>query len=425
MGILCRPFDAATARVFLIYWRSVPMSRQHTPPIVVAADGRTSALEQVALNLSGDASFSEAEIQAFVHAHPDCLPIAEIDPVFVAPVAVCRELNTMAGPIDNLLITPSGLPIIVECKLWRNPEGRREVVGQILDYAKELSRWSSSDLQREVAKRTDLPGNPLLSLLREAGHEVDEIAFNDALTSNLRRGRFLLLIVGDGIREGVEAIASYLQAHLGLHFSLGLVEMPIFRLPDGSHLVTPRILARTTMITRNVIAVPAGHEIEEETGEEVDQDRQSLSTEQQIFWAEFLSGLALDDPEQPIPRPAKLGYLSFMLPAPQGSCWINAWRDMTKGRVGLTLSYASGYAGEDAVKALIADFENVRVSLGSNVEVANIGGKEKIYEERLVGNLKDLAVRAEAFEWLRGRLDAWVNVLRPRIRAIVMDMEIG
>ena len=331
----------------------------------------------------------------------------------------------MAGPIDNLLITPSGLPIIVECKLWRNPEGRREVVGQILDYAKELSRWSSSDLQREVAKRSDLPGSPLLTLLQSAGHEVDEIAFNDALTSNLRRGRFLLLIVGDGIREGVEAIASYLQAHLGLHFSLGLVEMPIFRLPDGSHLVTPRVLARTTMITRNVIAVPDGHEVEEETEEEIDQDRQSLSTEQQIFWSEFLSDLALDDPEQPIPRPAKLGYLSFMLPAPQGSCWINVWRDITKGRVGLTLSYASGYAGEEAVKALIADFENVRGLLGSDVGVANIGGKERIYEERLVGDLKNPTVRAEAFEWLRGRLDAWVNVLRPRIRAIVMDMAIG
>ena len=63
----------------------------------------------------------------------------------------------------------------------------------------------------------------MLDLVREAGHTVDEIGFNDALTFNLRRGRFLLLIVGDGIRGGVEAIAEYLQAHAGLHFTLGLV----------------------------------------------------------------------------------------------------------------------------------------------------------------------------------------------------------
>ena len=399
------------------------MSRQHTPPIVVASNGATSALEQLTLTLSGERNFSESQIQAFVHSHPECLPVTEVDPVFTSPVSVCRELNTMAGPIDNLLITPSGLPIIVECKLWRNPEGRREVVGQILDYAKELSRWSSSDLQREVAKRTDLPGNPLLTLLNEAGHEVDEIAFNDALTSNLRRGRFLLLIVGDGIREGVEAIATYLQGHLGLHFSLGLVEMPIFLLPDGSHLITPRVLARTTMITRHVIAIPDGHVIEEEDGEEADPDRQSLSTEQQMFWSEFLSGLSLDDPEQPIPKPAKLGYLSFMMPAPQGSCWINVWRDITKGRVGLTLTYTSGYVGEDAVRSLIDNMQSFRDQLGGDVQVSNSGGKKKLFEENIVGDLQNPQVRAQAFEWLRARLDTWVNVLRPRIRAIVLDLE--
>ena len=96
---------------------------------------------------------SEAYIQALLHEHPSCLPIAEIDPMFSGPVAICTELNTLAGPIDNFMVTPSGLPVLVECKLWRNPEARREVVSQILDYAKELSRWSSSDVQREVSHR--------------------------------------------------------------------------------------------------------------------------------------------------------------------------------------------------------------------------------------------------------------------------------
>jgi hypothetical protein len=156
---------------------------------------------------SSDGAMTEADIQALVHAHPACLPIAEIDPMFSGPVPICTELNTPAGPIDNFMITPSGLPVLVECKLWRNPEGRREVVGQILDYAKELSRWSSSDLQREVRRRLKREGNPLLEIVRAVDSAVDEIQLNDTLTANLRRGRFLLLIVGDGIREGVEAIA--------------------------------------------------------------------------------------------------------------------------------------------------------------------------------------------------------------------------
>jgi hypothetical protein len=137
---------------------------------------------------------SEAYIQALVHEHPACLPIAEIDAMFSGPVPICTELNTPAGPIDNFMVTPSGLPVLVECKLWRNPEARREVVSQILDYAKELSRWSSSDVQREVSHRLKRDGNPLLDMVRAVDREVDEQQFNDALTANLRRGRFLLLI---------------------------------------------------------------------------------------------------------------------------------------------------------------------------------------------------------------------------------------
>jgi hypothetical protein len=99
------------------------------------------------------------------------------------------RLVTQAGPIDVLMVTPSGLPILVECKLWRNPKARREVGGQILDYAKELSRWSLSDLQREVSRRLGQQGNSLLEMVRRVDPAIDETAFNDALTANLRRGR--------------------------------------------------------------------------------------------------------------------------------------------------------------------------------------------------------------------------------------------
>jgi len=245
--------------------------------------------------------------------HPSTLPIEEIDPAFKSPVAICRELMTPAGPIDNFLVTPSGLPIIVECKLWRNPESRREVVGQIIDYAKELSRWTSSDVQREVSRRLQLPGNVVLDLVRAIDPSVDEIAFNDALSLNLRRGRFLLLIVGDGIREGVETIAEYLQRHAGLHFSLGLVEMPIFVMPDGGLLVTPRVLAKTATISRTVISAPDGHVVVDgpssaEVSSDIDLDREAIAAERFQFWTDFLGHLRLDDPEQPMPKAAKMGY---------------------------------------------------------------------------------------------------------------------
>src|SRR5207248_771526 len=122
-------------------------------------------------------------------------------------------------------------------------------------------------------------------------------------TKNLRQGRFLLLIVGDGIREGVEAIAEYLQVHAGLHFSLGLVELPIYAMPGGGRLVAPGLLARTALISRQVIALPDGYALQDaesgSTTAEVDPDAAARGEEYRQFWLEFLTYLELDDPEQP------------------------------------------------------------------------------------------------------------------------------
>jgi hypothetical protein len=383
-----------------------------------------SAVPLTPLGQRGDDIASEADIQALIHAHPECLPIAEIDRMFLGPVPICTELGTQAGEIDNFMVTPSGLPVLGECKLWRNPEARREVVGQILDYAKELRRWSSSDLQREVSRRLRHNGNPLLEKVRAVDPRVDEIEFNDALTANLRRGRFLLLIVGDGIREGVEAIAEYLQMHAGLHFSLGLVELPIYLMPDGSRLVAPRVLAKTMIVTRDVVALPEGYALQEVQDPEmaegdVDPERDALGDAYQAFWKEFLAGLKLDDPEQPIPRPARQGHIAFTLPAP--TSWLTVYRNLRRGEVGVALSYWADTAGESAVKAIVDDWDAVKAELGGTATLTTHKDRPYISEALTVGQLNDPEVRKRAFEWLRGRVNSFVNVLRPRARSAAAD----
>ena len=213
--------------------------------------------------------------------------------------------------------------------------------------------------------------------MRAVDPEVDEIQFNDALTTNLRRGRFLLLIVGDGIREGVEAIAEYLQRHAGLHFSLGLVELPIYLMPNGDRLVAPRVLARMTVITRNVVALPDGYVLDEAEDDpagvtEIDPDRSASAEAAQRFWKEFLDGLKLDDPEQPIPSPARQGQLNFMLPAQSGSSWLTVYRNMKRGEVGVTLSSHRDTAGDYARQAIVDEWDGVRDQLGGTAKVIGL-----------------------------------------------------
>ena len=405
------------------------MTRQHSAPLLLASDHTGGAIALVPMSRhAGSDAVSEAEIQALVQAHPACLPIAEIDPVFVNPVPICTELVTAAGSIDNLMITSTGLPVLVECKLWRNPEGRREVVGQILDYAKELSRWSSSDLQRVVSQRLKRPGNVLLELVRAVDPTVDEIQFNDALTANLRRGRFLLLIVGDGIREGVEAIAEYLQAHAGLHFSLGLVELPIYMMPDGGRLVVPRVVARTTLVTRTVVATPEGYSLVDvqdmQASVDSDPDRSALSNEQQGFWKEFLAQLKLDDPEQPIPKPARQGYLAFTLPAPGGSSWLTVYRDLHRNEVGVFLSSSRNSAGEYAMESICNDWVSLKDQLGGTAKLTeNREKRPRLVDSFTVASLSIADSRRQAFEWLAERVNTFVDVMRPRVRSAVADYQ--
>ncbi len=403
------------------------MARQHSIPLLLGScAGGAVPLTPLSQQVGGD-TVSEADIQALVHGHPGCLPIAEIDPMFSGPVPICTELSTPAGSIDNFMVTPSGLPVLVECKLWRNPEGRREVVGQILDYAKELSRWTSSDLQREVSRCLKRDGNPLLEMVRAVDPTVDEIQFNDALTANLRRGRFLLLIVGDGIREGVEAIAEYLQVHAGLHFSLGLVELPIYVMPDGNRLVAPRVLARTTVVTRTVVALPDGYALQEPqdpaTVLEVDPERGALQDEQQRFWAEFLTVLKLDDPEQPTPRPARQGYLAFMLPAPGGSSWLTVYRGLRRDEVGVYLSSSRNSVGEYAMQAIANDWDAIKGQLGGTAKLIEEKGRPRVIDSLAVGPLDQEEVRERGFAWLAERVNTFVNVLRPRVRSAVADYQ--
>ena len=410
------------------------MSRQHATPILLWADDLAAeVLTAMPLGVDGH-GLSEAVVQNLIQQHPSCLPISEIDPQFVDPVPICTELNTPAGPIDNFMVTASGLPVLVECKLWRNPEGRREVVGQILDYAKELSRWSCSDLQREVSRRLKREGNALLGLVRAAGHDVDEIAFNDALTLNLRRGRFLLLIVGDGIRQGVESIADFLQGHSGLHFTLGLVEMPIFAAQSGQRLVVPRVLAKTERIVRTVIEVPEGMSIVD--GDEFgDMDdggppsiidnaaretvRQARREARQEFWTAFLSGLRLDDPDQPVPRPSSAGNVAFMMPAPRGSCWVTVYRSVSTGNIGVFLSRTRGSVGEQACLMLRDQQDELQRELGDSVSIRFDVDDFSIWAKRPLANFAPSPERDEAFVWLREQTNLFVSALRPRIRSAV------
>ena len=83
--------------------------------------------------------------------------------------------------------------------------------------------------------------------MRQQSPGLNEAEFV-AVTRHLRRGEFLLLIIGDGIHEGAANIVDFVQRHSGLHFNLAMVECALYRDAANGLIVQPRVLARTEIV---------------------------------------------------------------------------------------------------------------------------------------------------------------------------------
>ena len=125
------------------------------------------------------------------------------------------------------------------------------------------STWTYDELRQAVLScrnnDTVASSDPLVDLASDGDDDVDEREFVDRMNRNLRLGRFVLLIVGDGIHEGAEQMADFLNQTPQLQFTLGLVEMGLYALDDkpqpADFFVQPQIVARTREVPRAVVEI--------------------------------------------------------------------------------------------------------------------------------------------------------------------------
>jgi len=250
--------------------------KQHATPVIFKGD-KAINLKKVSLE---SLSHREGWIQDLCFKHPNLLPFAELELSFDDMVPICRELTTDSrGRVDLVYINKDGFITIAECKLWKNSEARREVVGQILDYAKDLSKWNYPRFETECLKAGNRSEKKLFEIFQEYP-DIDEAEFVDNIQKNLKKGRFLLLIIGDGIRENMEELVKYIHRSGNLHFTLGLIELPVFKNPEeeSEFIITPRILVQTKMIER-VISIISDKPIEEDKLEQGKERSQTISEE--------------------------------------------------------------------------------------------------------------------------------------------------
>ena len=228
-------------------------------PVWKSSQGALTQLERLSV---GKERLTEADLRDLLADRPSLLPVQSFDPVFASPVCLGTEFPVPGvGRVDALFLSPSGYLTLVETKLWKNPEARREVVAQVIDYARDLTRWTYSELESRFLKRGFVDrteAESLFSYVWEGDDdESEQMAFADATGRCLRDGRFLLLIVGDGIREGVADMADFLQQSPTLQYTLGLVELACYRDParPGDVLYVPQVVTRSQEVVRAVVQI--------------------------------------------------------------------------------------------------------------------------------------------------------------------------
>ena len=395
-----------------------------------------------------DGGLAESDIHDLLFQFPGALPIAAIDASYANAVAVCRELYTRAGKVDALYVNPLGRLTLAEFKLWRNPQARREVIGQILDYAKELASWRYADLQREVSRALGKRGNVLYDLVRNSDPNASEADFVDNVTRHLQRGEVLLLIVGDGIREDVEDIIGFVQRHSGLHFSLALVEAALYR--DGSSriIVQPRVLARTEIVRRIVVGSDSGSDVTDVAEDDVslsdhaeapDHGRRSASKasprqtsvrdrEQTLrYWTEVLRDFTFTDVTVETPSVTDHTEIYVKVPNPEfrhDALRFCAYR-LKPSEVGCFLSRRMDTPSAVRIYAEVeSSEEELREVLGDDLQTWEQGGRPRIgfrtNEYGIPGDDESVEFR-EAVAWMRDHLDRLVSTLRPRLQRMIAE----
>ena len=287
----------------------------------------------------------EKWLQELLFAHPELIPVSEVNPGATRFIPICRELAIpkVGGSVflDLFGLTPEGQLVLVECKLWRNPQARREVIAQALEYASLLRRWSYSDLTVRLQGKLDTKTpNPLYDVLHAAGGSLTETDLHDRIARSLRMGDFIVVIAGDGIREDVQAITDHLNQNSGMATNLALIEFQVWEGGEGETVVIPHVPMRTEVLTHRVylgqddapLTIEPERAQESRTEAIIDPEGAQRREADAAFWRSFIEAVRFDHPEQSAPRRGGFGWAK--IPMPEPVTWLTAFRT-AKGDAGI------------------------------------------------------------------------------------------
>ena len=202
-----------------------------------------------------EAPFStEDQLQALIARHPELLDGEQVRPgdprrwiLITREKGIAEHSHEGARwAIDHLIIDQDAVPTLAEVKRGSNPEIRRTVVGQMLEYAAHASQtWTADELRQtfeDSAGALGLDPSVELGKLLQSDGEPDADAFWQTVETNLSARRLRLLFVADDIPDPLERVVEFLNAQMP-NIEVLAVEIKRFKGRSTQTLV-PRIIGR-------------------------------------------------------------------------------------------------------------------------------------------------------------------------------------
>ncbi len=118
--------------------------------------------------------------------------------------------------LDHLFIDQEAVPTLVEVKRSDDTRIRREVVGQMLDYAANgVVYWPAERLRADFETRCAREGKDAEEVFRASlGDKAEQEQFWDEVEQNLRSGRVRLVFVSDFIPPKLRRVIEFLNERM-------------------------------------------------------------------------------------------------------------------------------------------------------------------------------------------------------------------
>lgn len=186
---------------------------------ILNSDGNTEAMTEI------HCKNEDQELQRILELNPDLIPGDQINPTDPRRWMVIKREMPVPDPstgdnrwsIDLFFADQDAMPTFIECKRYKDTRAKREVVGQMLEYAANGHYYWSKDEMRAFAEQTAEKNGVSLEeeikrLQPEDTESVDE--FFQHVQDNLREGQVRLVFFMEASPPELKSVVDFLNKQM-------------------------------------------------------------------------------------------------------------------------------------------------------------------------------------------------------------------